>query len=135
MSVVLTAIPSFLTVITTMSMSVVQLESLSFLDSLDSPATFFCRQLSSRSLFRSASFIVRNSNMLRTTSMVHGIRCTNSTRNLQRNEQEFRQCAQKRPRGKGYRSKRRSELRSHPNPPQGVKRKEGPKVALSANLA
>ena len=81
-----------------MSMSVVQLESLSFLDSFDSPAAvFFWRQLSSRSLFRSASFIVRNSNMLRTTSMVHGIRCTNSTRNLQHKKVELRQCPSVRP--------------------------------------
>lgn len=67
---------------TTMSMSVVQLESLSFLDSLDSPLAALVLQLSNLALFCSACFIVRKSRMLRITRDTHGIRWTNKTLNL-----------------------------------------------------
>ena len=73
-----------LTEMTTMSIRVVVLASLIFLDSLDSPLLMLTLllQLSNRSLFRSASFIARNNRKFRITRDTQGIKCTNKTLNL-----------------------------------------------------
>ena len=74
----------FLTEMTTISISVVVLASLIFLDSLDSPliTLTFLLELSNLARFFSASLIARKSRKFKITKEMQGIQWTNRMRNL-----------------------------------------------------
>ena len=80
-----------LTEMTTISISVVVLASLIFLDSLDSPliTLTFRLELSNLARFFSASLIARKSRKFKITKEMQGIQWTNRMRNLKRQKSIF----------------------------------------------
>ena len=81
----------FLTEMTTISISVVVLASLIFLDSLDSPliTLTFLLELSNLARFFSASLIARKSRKFKITKEMQGIQWTNRMRNLKSIKKKF----------------------------------------------
>ena len=81
----------YLTEMTTISISVVVLASLIFLDSLDSPliTLTFLLELSNLARFFSASLIARKSRKFKITREMQGIQWTNRMRNLKNTKSSF----------------------------------------------
>ena len=92
-----------LTEMTTISISVVVLASLIFLDSLDSPliTLTFRLELSNLARFFSASLIARKSRKFKITKEMQGIQWTNRMRNLKRQKSIFHSVSS-RGLGKGW---------------------------------
>ena len=80
-----------ITEMTTISISVVVLASLIFLDSLDSPliTLTFLLELSNLARFFSASLIARKSRKFKITREMQGIQWTNRMRNLKNTKSSF----------------------------------------------